>query len=92
MQLGSLLTRENIVSSPIQDGDAGIVLKPDGTFQVFSTGRIDGENLTSEQELQGQKLMALAVALKFPQVMSLLLDMANDPEIVGAGIDLGKTN
>lgn len=73
----------------IQEGDAGIILKPDGSFKIFSTGKIE-EPLTPEQEMQGRKLLALTVALKTPQVMQLLTDMSNDPDIVGEEIDFRK--
>jgi hypothetical protein len=84
------LTLENVVSAPIEDGDAGIILKADGNFKVFSTG-IEGD-LTPAQIAQGKKLMALAVALKFPEVMAILERMASDPAVVGEGIDLGSLN
>lgn len=57
------LTLENIVSAPIEQGDAGIILKPDGTFKVFTTGHIDAANLTEAQKGQGEKLMVLAGVL-----------------------------
>lgn len=76
-----LLTIKNIVTSPIAEGDAGIILKPDGTFKVFSTGDIGGE-LTEQQKAQGQKLVALAMALSIDMVMDTLLEMSSDPEIV----------
>jgi hypothetical protein len=86
----SLLTLEDTVTSPIEHGDAGVILKPDGTFKVFSTG-VDGA-LTPAQEAQARKLIALAVALRFPEVMAVLERMADDPNIVGEGIDLGAAN
>ena len=90
MKPSSLLTLENTVTSPIEHGDAGVILKPDGTFRVFSTG-VEGA-LTPAQEAQGKKLIALAIALRYPEVMQVLERMANDPDIVGDGIDLGTTN
>ncbi|SER27442.1 hypothetical protein SAMN05216548_11459 [Faunimonas pinastri] len=79
----ALLNHENVTATPIEEGDAGIILKPDGTFKVFSTGLIDGANLTTAQQEQGKRLMALSVALAHPQVMDILLQMAADPDIVG---------
>jgi hypothetical protein len=58
-----MLKLENIVSAPIEEGDAGIILKPDGSFKVFSTGAIDPKHLTNGQVDQGTKLIALSVAL-----------------------------
>lgn len=88
----ALLGQSQLLSSPIQEGDAGIVLKPDGTFQVFSTGKIDPNNMTEAQLEQGEKLVALSLALSIPEVLNMLKTMANDPEIVGKTMDLGRTN
>jgi len=68
----ALITTENVLTTPIQRGDAGIVLKPDGTFQVFSTGEIDPETLTDAQIDQGRKILALAYALKNPAILDQL--------------------
>jgi len=84
----NLLTHENIVSAPIESGDAGVILKPDGSFKVFSTGKLDVANLSEEQIQQGKVLLALAVALKYPEIMDILMMAATDPAIVGDGIDL----
>ncbi|MCP1540124.1 hypothetical protein [Methylorubrum extorquens] len=92
MSRQSLLKQEDFVSAPVEHGDAGVILKPDGSFKIFSTGEIDGANLTPEQERQGKTLLALAVALKFPEVMAILEQMSVDPNIVGDGIDLGTLN
>jgi len=79
----ALLEVENILSRPIEAGDAGIVLKREGGFSVFSTGEIDPAALTPRQVEQGQILQALSVALQIPAIMHLLVTMANDPKIVG---------
>jgi hypothetical protein len=86
----SRLTLEDTVTSPVEHGDAGVILKPDGSFKVFSTG-VDGP-LTPAQEAQGRKLIALTIALRYPEVMAVLERMANDPDIVGDGIDLGNAH
>lgn len=88
----SLLGQSQLQSSPIEEGDAGIVLKADGTFRVFSTGKIDPNNMTEAQLEQGEKLVALSLALSLPDVMNMLKQMANDPAIVGNVVDLGRTN
>lgn len=82
-----LLTHENLTSEPIGKGDAGIILKPDGTWKVFNCAEIGADGkLTPEQEEQGLKLMALSVALSVPQAMTMLLELAADPAISGAGV------
>lgn len=68
----------------IVEGDAGIVLKQDGSFKVFSTGKADlhtdpetwGEYEMQQMEI-GRKLMALSVALSTPELMSVLEDAAS---------------
>lgn len=87
----NLLTLENIVSTPIEEGDAGIILKRDGTFRVFTTGEIEAAKLTDTQLNQGMKLQALALALAVPQMMNVLMQMAQDTDIVGeSGINTGR--
>lgn len=87
----ALLDKSDLVSAPIQEGDCGIVLKPDGTFQVFSTG-VKSSGLTPEQMEQGNKLVCMIVALKTPQIMHMLAELANDPAVKGAGVNLGALN
>lgn len=72
----------DFVKSPVEQGDMGIILKADRTFQIFATG-IDHTNLTAAQREDGEKLIALAVALKHQPIMDVLLSMSRDPEIVG---------
>jgi len=79
----ALLKLENLPSRPIEDGDAGVVLKREGGFYVFSTGNVDPDNLTPRQIEQAEIIQALAVALQIPAVMHVLKTMANDPKITG---------
>lgn len=86
----NLLTHENLVSTPIGEGDAGIILKSDGTFRIFNCSKIaeDG-TLTQEQAVQGTKMMALAAALSIPAIMDMLIQLSTDPAIVGEdGVDM----
>lgn len=86
----TLFKLENIVCEPIGDGDAGIILKSDGSFRAFSTGFIDPNNLTEGQVDQATKLRALAVALNTPEILAVLIQMANDPNVVT--FDSGPVN
>ncbi len=87
----SLLTLDHVTNQPLTAGDAGIILKEDGTFRIFNLHEnIDPQNVTDTQKMQMKKLMALAVALQVPQVMDLLYECASDPEIVGSVLDLGQ--
>ncbi len=85
----SLLTLEN-TPRPIKEGDAGIVLTGEGGFFVFGCNEnLDLNNLTARQAEQGRALLALSVALQFPQIMDVLVRMSEDPKIVGKTVDLG---
>jgi len=82
----SLLNEQNLLTTPIQEGDVGIVIKPNGDWKVFTTGTIDPEHLTDEQQVQGERLVGLTIALSIPQVMDMLIKMANDPQVTGKNI------
>jgi hypothetical protein len=71
------LQKENVSLSPIQEGDAGIVLKKDGSFQIFTTGDVSG-SLTTEQQVQSTRLMALVVALSTPSIMDSLIEASSE--------------
>ncbi len=58
------LKLEHIVSSPIEEGDAGIVIKSTGAIKVFTTGHIDPKNLTEAQLIQGEKLRVIIQVLE----------------------------
>jgi hypothetical protein len=80
----ALLNIGNIASQPISEGDAGIVLKKDGSFQIFNThAAVDPSNMTERQIEQTETLMAFAVALQIPEIMTILKQMSHDPNVVG---------
>ena len=79
--------QENTVTSPIATGDAGLVIKADGTVQIFNT--YTQEQLASptpEMTQTMQKLMALMVAWNIPAVMDVVIQVANDPAVVGSEV------
>jgi hypothetical protein len=79
--------QENTVTSPIATGDAGIIIKADGTPQIFNTyTKAQLESPTPEMTQTMQKLMALMVAWNLPPVMDVVMQVANDPAIVGSQI------
>ena len=88
--LGHIETR---MTSPIDEGDAGIVFKPDGTFRLFNThtDMAEGKPLTAVQLEQGRKLQAFSLALQVPAVMDFLYGLAEDPEVVEV-MDRGTVN
>lgn len=72
----SLITNTNIMTSPIAEGDAGIIIRKDGSYQMFNTHeRIDPRNMTPIQELQGGILIALSTALNTDGLIKQLLDI-----------------
>jgi hypothetical protein len=75
----------------IEKGDVALVLKADGTCQALTFGydrnRLlqPNEVLTDEDKHmleQGKKLFALAFAVGHPKLMTVLLDIASDPDVV----------
>lgn len=75
------LKLENIVSAPIEQGDAGVILKPDGSFKIFTTGHIDAANLTEAQMQQGERLMALIYVLNDPTLIEGFATLAASANI-----------
>lgn len=91
--MNALLTLKQTTATPVQEGDVGIILKKDGSYEVFNThAGFDPENMTEDQMEQGAKLLALTVALRYEAVMNVLRNMANDPAIVGQPVELGTPN
>lgn len=88
----NLLKPENLVNRPIEDGDAGVFLRADGTWQIFTSGKIpnDVALLTDIQRDQANKLMALALVLSVPQIYQMLLDILNDPKIKPQVMETGE--
>lgn len=88
----SLLTQEHVATA-IAPGDAGIIIKSDGSFRIFTTGDFDPNAPKPEQIAQAEAILSIAVALSVPQVMDILRDMARDPNIVGDNpVGLGLLN
>lgn len=71
-------------STLIAPGDAGLLIKTDGSIQVFNAFDLsDPSQITEAQMETHEKLQALAVALRIPKIMSVLQTMANDTTIRG---------
>lgn len=87
--MSPLFTAANLATQPIQDGDAGFILRKDGSFQIFTTGVIDPNALTARQQEQGELLMMLAVAVKSPQIHALLRDITSEVTDEMPVLDLG---
>ncbi|MCK1534204.1 MULTISPECIES: hypothetical protein [unclassified Bradyrhizobium] len=71
----AIITRENVQPPVVEEGDAGIIIKADGTFRVFNT-IADPANATPEQIELGRKLLALAAVLKDPEILGMLMNNA----------------
>ena len=80
---------KKVPATRMEDGDAGIVLKANGEFQLFSIGTIDPTGLTERQMEQGAILRAIQVALSVPEVLAVMLTFSDDPTIAqAAGADV----
>ena len=88
----AVLTEKNFANAPIQEGDAGLILKPDGTFQIFTTGEIDPKGLTDVQMDQAIRLNCLALALTSEEIMEMLIRIVESEEMDGKRIQIGNTN
>lgn len=80
--MSALLTPSNLIDRPIEDGDCGVILRKDGSFQIFSTGVINPNEMTGRQEEQGALLIAIAVCLNLPELKKNMLKLASDPGIL----------
>lgn len=66
----------------VATGDAGLLIKADGSIQVFNTFDLSDPNKITEQQMETHnKLEALALALRIPKIMSIIEAMANDRDI-----------
>ncbi len=84
-----LIDQTNIAMPKFEDGDAGIILKADGTFRVWNTIK-DPTHPTEAQLNQGRILLAFSAALQLPQIMDVLLTVANDPAVFNETVDIGR--
>lgn len=81
-----LINRENIGPPTVVEGDAGIVLKPDGSFRIFNT--IDfSKPLSPESRELGCKLLVLAAVLNDPDLQQKILDVVPADLIQGMKLD-----
>lgn len=86
-----LFKNEGVNDNPIGEGDVALLLKKDGSVQALTfgydatrTALPDDEknDLDRHMAKQGEVLFALALAVTHPKIMSLLLDLAADPDVV----------
>jgi len=75
---------KQITPGPIEPGDAGLVFKPDGTFYLFNTYTADSLTHPSDEQLRQMSILdAFSVAVQHPQILDVLIQMANDPQVRG---------
>jgi hypothetical protein len=84
----ALIDQTNLQFPRFEDGDAGIILKADGSFRVWNTIKDPG-NPTPYQLEQSRILLAFMAALKLPQIMDVLFQVASDPEIFPKVVEHG---
>jgi hypothetical protein len=86
----ALLSLLQVTATPIEEGDAGVIIKKDGSFQVFNTHMdLDPKNLTEMQIQQGRMILGLTIALKVPEIMEKLIELALDESANGV-TELGQ--
>jgi len=86
----ALLDQSNVTLPQFEEGDAGIILKANGSFVVWNTHKnINPETMTEKELWQGKALMAFAAALKIPQIMDVLMQVATDPQVFDQVISTG---
>ena len=84
----ALITATELQGDRIEDGDAAVVLKADGSFRVMQChpeGTIDPRMLTPRQLEQGTALLAFAFLLREPEMMQIVAGMAQDRTKVNVG-------
>jgi hypothetical protein len=84
----ALINPENLVMPKFEDNEAGITLKSDGSFIVWSTFK-DPANPTEQQVTQVNSLRAFAAALQCPPIMDVLYQLADDKTLFPQDINAG---
>lgn len=87
-------TEQKVKSHLPQDGDAVVVIRPDGSVGFFTLG-MDADTIAAKTsagiELTNEELMnldvankafALSVAAQSPMIMSILEDISTNPDII----------
>ena len=77
---------DNFLDEPIEDGDAGIVLKANGDFQVFTTVGADPAAMTDAQAAQGRNLQILALVLGHDELRQQIGELVD--QLNAAGVDI----
>lgn len=79
------LHSQNVAQPTFDEGDAGIILKKNGDFQIFNTHKsIDPNNLTPEQLAQGKRLIAAGLVMQHSHLLEMVLNAAAEAVPYGA--------
>ena len=84
-----ILKLAHITSVRIEEGDAGVIVKADGSIRVFTTGAMEGR-LTAAQEDQTEKVMVLVAVLSDEELYAAVL--GHVAEHSADLVDLGALN
>ena len=79
-------TIDSFLDEPIEDGDAGIVIKANGDFQVFTTVSVDPAKMTDAQAVQGRNLQILALVLGHDELRQQIGELVD--QLNAAGVDI----
>lgn len=81
------ITEKMYLRTPVSEGDAGIILRANGEFHIFSSGVVPGTTELNEAQMaQAEKLIALALALSIPSVMDALIALSKDEAVLSKDI------
>ena len=75
---------KQIPATPIGDGDAGLVFKADGLFYLFNTFDLSDLDAVTDQQRHTMLILdAFSVAVQHPEILDVLIEMANNPQFRG---------
>lgn len=83
-----MLNHESLVAAPVQENDAGVLLKADGSFKVFTTAKYgaDPEAWPDWQRKQGRTLQILAFVLAQDGLLEQIGEAVDQLEAMGVPV------
>ncbi|WP_062120373.1 hypothetical protein [Aureimonas sp. AU40] len=95
----AILSPENLPHDAdlLVKGDAGIIIKEDGSFRAFSISGgepVDPATMSEGKKRQGAIMLALSLAVQTPEILNMLLDLLSDPEVANQAkvVDYGTAH
>jgi hypothetical protein len=88
-----MLTFENVLSQPLTENDAGVILTRNGGFKVFASGAagLDLGNIPEDVLAQTRKLQILTLVLSNDELLEQLGNVVDNMNEAGVAlISLGR--